>query len=249
MVLPIVRVRFNGGEPYRMILDPTVKEILLDQTLVSGTGMKVTKRGEMAEIDYYGPKEKVEVGYLESLELGVVKASVVRVLLIEGDDVTSAEGIKVYGRLGHDFLEGLRVTIFYPRKLCLLEASPPGDVPAGGVTFDLSRRFMEVPATVNDSLEGRFVIDPGASHTVVERRWARRNALVDKKATMVTLKTLALGGFLTARVPAVLEEMDKLPYKKNRPVGVLGATLLSRLALTYDFPRNLVWLRAVEGNE
>jgi hypothetical protein len=46
-------------------------------------------------------------------------------------------------------------------------------------------------------------------------------------------------------VPAILENAKKWPYEP-RPVGVIGASLLREGAVTYDFPRGLVWLRSIE---
>ena len=253
LALPIVGVRFNGSEPYRMIVDPTVKEILVDESLVLGTGMKVVKRGEVAEIDYYAEKETVEVAYLEGFEAAGVRAPMVRFLLIDGDDTTASDGVKIYGRVGSEFWSAYRVTFYYPRHLMLVEASPPGELPPGGVPFDAARRFLEVPVTVNGKLDGYFIIDPGASHSIVDRKWARDQHLVDDKATLIKLGTLKIGGLELGEVPAVLDEMGKLPYRrkgrqgqqgKTRAVGVLGATLLKKLALTYDFPRSLIWLRS-----
>jgi hypothetical protein len=252
--LPIVMVRLNGSDAYRLLLDPSIKEVLLDNTLVVGAGLKLAGRGEEVAIDYYGFEEKVPVVYLQQLELGPVAVGGVRALLIEGDDATAREGIPSYGRVGSDFLEPFRLTLHYPRKLMLLEASPANEEPPGGARFDLSGRFLTVPVRVNETLEASFILDPGASESLLDRRWARARKLA-RTESVLRLGSLTLGSFQTTSLPVTIVDMSDLPYLKGskwgrgeRPVGVLGASLLRNLALTYDFPRRLIWLRVVKAS-
>lgn len=242
--IPIVGARLNRGEAYRLALDISVSEVMLDEFLVDGTGMKLEKKGETTEIEYYGKKEKVPVAYLETLEVGGVARRGIRTLLIKGDDLGARDGMPTYGRIGASFLEPFRLTVHYPRKLFYLEPSPDGDVPPGGAGFSIEEHYVTVDAEVNDSLVGRFVIDPAASITMLDKKWARKNGLAEKDAHRVDLASFRLGDFTVRNVAAILADMKKMPYK-SRPVGVIGASLLETTAVTYDFPRSLVWLRLV----
>jgi hypothetical protein len=242
-LIPIVGARLNRGEAYRLALDINVSEVMLDEFLVDGTGMKLEQQGETTEIEYYGSKEKVPVAYLETLEVGGVARNGIRTLLIRGDDIGARDGMPTYGRIGTNFLEPLRLTIHYPRKLFYLEPSPEGEVPPGGVGFSIEEKYLTVDAEVNGSLVGRFVIDPAASITMLDEKWARKNGLAEKDAHRVDLASFRLGDFTAQNVAAILENMKKMPYK-NRPVGVIGASLLETTAVTFDFPRSLVWLRS-----
>lgn len=244
--LPIVAARVNGSEGYRLVLDPSVDEVLLDTTLVQGRGMSLATRGESAFIDYYRTREKVPVVYLDVLEVGPVAARGLRALLIEGDDLTSREGIRSYGRIGREFLKSFRLTVHYPRQLLLLEPSPEGEAPTGGVAFDLSGRFIIIKVRLNGSMDGEFVLDPGASTMVLDRHWAFRHRLAEKDAYSADLSLLEIGGFSLADVPAVLGELKQFPYR-GHAIGVLGASLLRKLAVTYDFPRAMLWLRQADG--
>jgi predicted aspartyl protease len=245
--IPIVYARLNGSEGYRLALDFSVASVLLDEFLISGTGMELVNRGEIEEIDYYGAEEKVEVNYLDSLILGGVEKRGVKALIINGDDLGSGAGIPIYGRVGRNFLESLRLTVYYPRNLFLLEPSPEGDVPPGGVAFELNERAFEVDALVNGTHSVRFIVDPGASFTMIEKKWAIEHDLATKKSHRLDLASIQVGGFLGEKIPAILEEKKKLPYE-GEIAGVIGASLLVELAMTYDFPRNLLWLRHPEGD-
>jgi hypothetical protein len=244
MAIPIVGVRLNRSQGFRMALDFNIPDIVLDEFLVVGTGMKLVGEGETTTIDYYGSKEKVPVVYLDTLEVGGVVRRGIRTLLIQGDDIGARDGMPTYGRLGTGFLEPFRLTVHYPRKLFLLEPSPEGEVPPGGAEFSIEERYLTVDAEVNGTLEGRFVIDPGASLTTLDRKWARKNRLADEDAHRVDMGSFRVGGFTARQVPAILEDLKKMPYK-NRPVGVIGASLLELASVTYDFPRRLVWLQVI----
>jgi hypothetical protein len=244
--IPIVYARLNGSEGYRLALDFSVESVLLDEFLIAGTGMELVNRGEIEEIDYYGTEEKVPVSYLDSMILGGVEKRGVKALIIKGDDLGSGAGVPIYGRVGRNFLEPFRLTVFYPRKLFFLEPSPEEEVPPGGVVFELNERAFEVDALVNGVHAVRFIVDPGASFTMIEKKWAIEQGLATKKSHRLDLASLQVGGFLGEGIPAILEERKKLPYK-GEIAGVLGASLLVELATTYDFPRKLLWLRLSEG--
>ncbi len=245
--LPIVDVRINGREGQPLVVDYSVREVLLDTLLVVGTGMKLSNQGETEEIEYYGKKEKVSVAYLDTVEVGRVGRQGVKTLLIEGgDDIGVRDGLRAYGRMGLEFLEPFRLTVHYPRKLLLLEPSPEGEIPDGSATFERVGRALAVDVLVNEATLGRFVIDPSASVLAIDKKWAEKNGLVEGKAQSVLIPSLRVGSFVAKQVRARLSEMNKLPYD-GKPEGVIGSSLLRELSVTYDFPRSLVWLRHVEN--
>ena len=255
--LPIVRSRLNGMGPHRLVIDVSFKELALDTLIVEGSGMELLSRGEEEEIDYYGTKEKVKVAYLQTLELGDARFQLVRTLLIEGEDATGMGGLRSYGRIGRDVLETLRLTVHYPRRLLLLEPSP-SEVPPGGVTYTSAGRFLLIPVRlgregapqddeVDDEveIEVNLVLDAGTSNTVLDRRWAADMGFAEKKASQTVIPNFVVGAFSTEDLPVLLGEMHELPYD-GQPVGVIGADLLTRISVSYDFARDLVWLKSVE---
>jgi hypothetical protein len=171
----------------------------------------------------------------------------VRTLLVEGEDGTGMGGLRSYGRIGRDLLEPLRLTVHYPRRLLYLESSPP-DVPDGGISFESSGRFLVVPVVL--SREGaveevRFILDAGTSGTILDKKWAVEEGVAGKGATGAELSSLRVGGFEAKKHPVTLAAMKDLPYGGSA-VGVIGADLLLGLSVTYDFPRDLIWLVPVK---
>jgi hypothetical protein len=240
--LPIVRAKLNDSSGHRLVIDPSFNDFVLDTLVVDGTGLKLAAAGE-ATIDYYGKKEKVPVVILDELQVGDRAFPLVRTLLIEGEDGTGMGGLRSYGRIGRDLLEPLRLTVHYPRQLLYLETSPP-DVPAGGVAFESSGRFLMVPVTLSRegaSEEVRFILDTGTSSTVVDKKWAVEKGFATKGANGAEISSLRVGGFEAKNLPVLLGVMKELPYGGSA-VGVIGADLLLDLSVTYDFPRDLIWL-------
>ena len=240
--LPIVRVKLNGSGGHRLVIDPSFNDFVLDTLVVDGSGLKLASQGQ-AEIDYYGKKEKVPVVLLDELKVGELAFPMVRTLLIEGEDGTGMGGLRSYGRIGRDLLESLRLTVHYPRRLLYLESSPP-EVPEGGAQFESSGRFLMVPVML--SREGaieevRFILDAGTSGTVLDKKWAVEKGFAPKGANGAEIPSLRVGAFEAKKLPVVLGVMKELPYGASA-VGVIGADVLLGLSVTYDFPRDLIWL-------
>ena len=251
--LPIVQTRLNGMGPHRLVIDVSFKELALDTLIVEGSGRELLSRGEEEEIEYYGRKEKVPVRYLQTLQLGGATFQLVRTLLIDGEDASGMGGLRSYGRIGRDVLETLRLTVHYPRRLLLLEPSP-SEVPPGGVTYTSAGRFLLIPVRLEREGEGvtedvdvevNLVLDAGTSNTVLDRRWAADAGFAKKKASQTVIPKFSVGAFSTEGLPVLLGEMHELPYD-GKPMGVIGADLLNRISVSYDFARDLVWLKRVE---
>jgi hypothetical protein len=252
--LPIVRVKLNGSGGHRLVIDPSFNDFVLDSLVVDGTGLKLASQGE-ASIDYYGRKEKVPVVLLEELKVGELAFTMVRTLLVEGEDGTGMGGLRSYGRIGRDLLEPLRLTVHYPRRLLYLESSPP-EVPSGGAHFETAGRFLMIPALlsrkgaaetsepvepVEPGEEVRFILDAGTSGTVLDKKWAVEKGFAQKGANGAEIPSLRVGDFEARNLQVVLGVMKELPYG-GTAVGVIGADLLLGLSVTYDFPRDLIWL-------
>lgn len=249
--LPIIRAKINGMGHQRLVLDVGFNDLLLDTLLVDGAGMKLVDNNEVQEIGYYGKEETVPVAYVQSLELGQAKFELVRTLLIEGEDGTGSGGLRSYGRVGRDILEPLRVTVHYPRQLLLLELSPDEEVPHGGATYSTEGRFIYVPVRLEKEggfEDATFVLDPGTSGSVLDRKWADDTGLADEKDPQTTLAAVEIGGFRREQVPILLADMHALPYDGN-PAGVIGSDVLLTISITYDFARGLVWLTELGDEE
>ena len=253
--LPIVRVSLNKSEAYRLVLDPSFKEIVLDMAIVAGRNMSLLNSENEVEIDYYGKKGEVPVAYLDEIAIGDLSFQKVMTLLVEGDDTTTIGGIRSFGRIGRSILEPLRLTVHYPRQLLLFEEAPD-EVPSGSVPYVMKGRFMSIPAEVttpHGPREITVVFDPGASGSVIDRKWAIEQGLAEKDQDRAEIPAIRISGLLVEETTVFLGVMKELPYRdkkeKFEPLGLIGADVLLGLSVTYDFSRDLLWLVQVEKNE
>ncbi|HJS73464.1 MAG TPA: hypothetical protein VJ921_04195, partial [Vicinamibacteria bacterium] len=121
--------------------------------------------------------------------------------------------------------------------------SPP-EIPAGGAKFESSGRFLMIPVTLSREgavEEALFILDAGTSGTVLDKKWATSKGFAPKGASGAEIPSLRVGDFEAKKLPVVLGVMKELPYGQSA-VGVIGADLLLGLSVTYDFPRDLIWL-------
>jgi hypothetical protein len=244
--LPIVRVKLNGGGGHRLVIDPSFNDFVLDPLLVEGSGLELASAGE-ALVDYYGKKEKMPVAILDELRVGDLSFTMVRTVLVAGEDGTGMGGLRSYGRIGRDLLEPLRLTVHYPRRLLYFENAPP-EVPAGGVAYEPSGRFLTLPVTLEregGSEDARLVIDAGTSGTLLDRKWAVEHGFASKGAYSAQIATFRIADLALEKFRVSLGDMKELPYAANA-VGVIGADLLLRCSVTYDFSRDRIWLVQVK---
>ena len=247
--LPIVRVWLNGTGAHRLVLDVGIPDVILDTTVVDGSGLKLVNHGELATIDYYGKKEKVPVSLLDELKVGGLTFQKVRTLLVYGEDGTGSGGLRSYGRIGRDVLEHLRLTVNYPRHLLYIEPSP-GEVPEGGVTYKTAGHFLLIPvilAREGGDERADLVLDTNTSETLLDRKWAAEKGFAPKKATSTKIPRIQIGSFSGREVPVQLGSMKELPYG-GQAIGVIGADMLLSLSVTYDFARDLIWFVSVKEN-
>ena len=101
--------------------------------------------------------------------------------------------------------------------------------------------FASAVELVRRCPEVRFVLDAGTSGTVLDKKWAVEKGFAVKGANGIEIPSLRVGDFEAKNLPVVLGVMKELPYGGSA-VGVIGADLLLGLSVTYDFPRDLIWL-------
>jgi len=89
--------------------------------------------------------------------------------------------------------------------------------------------------------EVHFILDAGTSGTVLDKKWALEKGFAPKGANGAEIASLRVGEYEAKKLPVMLGVMKELPYG-GTAVGVIGADLLLGLSVTYDFPRDLIWL-------
>lgn len=217
----------------------------------------------------FGPPVRVR-----SLEVAGIRVTGMTAGTLDMTDLREVLGEDVSGILGSDFLSRGRVTIDYPRGKVTFDQrkdpSPDGDDDGGeeGELLEETRDFqlrgdlVLVEAEINGV--GRlFVVDTGASGTVVEKRAVRelglkevetslsRGADGDAVGSLVRIDSLKVGGVEFSDISAhTMDDPDSRESLGEGFSGILGFNVLSRFKLTIDYPRRKVtFQRRVEGDE
>lgn len=131
-------------------------------------------------------------------------------------------------------------------------AAPTSDVREATVSLEPARGVWVVPVTLNGGGTARFLVDTGASVTMLSpglAEQARVRPAPDAGrlemttlagpagGPIVTIDSLVLGGLEIRRVPAVIHESG---FGVD---GILGNTVLARFAMTLDADRRILHLR------
>ncbi len=127
-------------------------------------------------------------------------------------------------------------------------------LPAGGTQFgfDPSRGLVELEATVNGYLTGRFGLDTGADRFYLDREFAKRARIAiseddktrivrgidgDSRVGYATLRSFDIQGERIYNVPVDVIDLNSLSGGDwKAPDGLIGYSALRRFYITVDYP-------------
>lgn len=121
------------------------------------------------------------------------------------------------------------------------------------VNFRLSDKYlMIVPTMVNGAGPFNFLLDTGATHTVIDPALARQLQLPMigeaslttvsdvRQDQLVRLKRVAVGNFEVSELGAVIDKLDQVKLKAPGIRGVLGEDFLSNFDFLIDYPSKIL---------
>lgn len=260
--LILIPARVNERGPYEFILDTGAGMSLVSPGLASGLGIVAdgTREGAGA-----GGRVTVAMGRVESLAVGAaVRGPMPIAVTAEVDRIGAAVGQRIDGDLGYDFLKAFTLTLDYQRRVIRL-AQGGQEVAGGGgashtrVPFRLAgpvKPLVMVPAYVNGRGPHAFVLDTGASATVLSPALAAGLGIETVaaepmtgaggilEATVGRVGTLSVGGAVLQEVSIVVADfLSELGRVAGEPIeGVLGYNFLRHFRVTVDYPEGVLWL-------
>ncbi|MBI1735660.1 MAG: TIGR02281 family clan AA aspartic protease [Candidatus Rokubacteria bacterium] len=137
-------------------------------------------------------------------------------------------------------------------RLASARTGAPGAAPEATVPLEASRGVWVAHVTVNGAHAARFLVDTGASVTLVSPRFARTLGLAALPGTtMMPLQTVAGqttgASAVLASVRLGTAEARDVPAVVHDPGldldGILGNSFLGRFIVTFDADRRLLHLR------
>ena len=178
------------------------------------------------------------------------------------DRIGAAVGHRIDGDLGYDFLKHFRLTVDYRRRIVRLAQGAyevAGHATQVEVPFRLAgpvKPLVLVPAFVNGRGPHAFVLDTGASATVLSPGLAAALQIETLaaepmtgaggmlQATVGRVGSLAVGGARLHDVSVMVADfLAELGRVAGAPLdGILGYNFLRHFRLTLDYPNGVLWL-------
>jgi predicted aspartyl protease len=260
--LILIPVSVNERGPYEFILDTGAGTSLVSPRLAAGLGIasEGTREGTGA-----AGRVMVAMGRVESLAVGAARRGPMPIAVTaEVDRIGAAVGARIDGDLGYDFLKSFTLTLDYRRRVIRLtqggyEVAGAGGVGHAQVPFRLAgavKPLVMVPAYVNGRGPHAFVLDTGASATVLSPTLAAALRIETVAAEAMTgaggilqatsgrVGTLAVGGATLQNVSVMVADfLSELGRLAGEPIdGILGYNFLRHFRVTLDYPQGVLWL-------
>lgn len=270
---PILKVRVNGEkEPLRFVLDTGSGMSVISQDTARKLGVRPVARGGLARAVGGGGKFEIVYGFLSSLDVGDVRVERVPVYIRQFFDTT----VPVDGYLGLSVISSFVATVDYGSNTFSLVRNPEINLSRQGMKFgqgpNVQRDVIEIPLRTTSSgfitgelrLDGierpqNFIIDTGASISVVSQRLAEREEMTAymQKTTMrvfgaagvaddvklVLLPKVTLGPLVRQNIRAAVLDMEPLNETAGfTQDGILGANFLAHYRVAFDFQRGVIRL-------
>ncbi len=286
---PILKVKANGGKDYlRFVLDSGSGMSVISEETAKKLGLRPVARGGMARAVGGGGKFEIVYGFLNSLEVGDVRVERVPVYIRHFYDdrspVDGYLGLAVISRfiaavdygnssftLRRDtgkpksdlVLSGGNITV---RRQPVTQRKPSDDAASS------EPDALEIPVRTTSSgflsgevrVEGidqplNFIIDTGASITVVSEKLVEQQALatyiepvrmrvfgaagVSDDVKRVMLPRIVLGSFAREQISAAVLDLEALNEATGfTQSGILGGNFLRHFRVSFDFQRGVIRL-------
>ena len=241
----------NGKGPFDFVLDTgaaisILTEELADIVRVEGAEVKEA-------LGAAGQRIEVPLGRVDSISIGETRAEDVRVgIMKELPKCVGAQGV-----LGYNFLKGFILTIDY--KSNLLTLASPRDKRSHDRSMQTyvplrlarpDRPILLVDVLVNAQETYQFILDTGASQTVVSPELAQRMGMGGTKVDSIIgvggatqssvgiLKSLSIGEASLSKVTVIVADIFSALSQAvgTKFDGVLGFNFLSKFKIEIDYP-------------
>ena len=279
---PILKVRVNNNrDPLRFVLDTGSGMSVVSEETAKKLGLRVVARGGMARAVGGGGKFEIVYGFLNSLDVGGVRVESVPVYIRHFYDNKTP----IDGYLGLSVISKFIASVDYGDKTFMLRRpSEANSRDLWGVPISRNSVLppapgvLEIPLRTTSSgflsgevhLEGverplNFIIDTGASVSVVSERLAREEELnnyleptrlriygaagIADDVKSLLLPKVMLGTFTRERISAAVLDLEPVNetagFTQN---GILGGNYLRHFRVSFDFQRGLIRLEPLSKN-
>lgn len=257
--LILVPTLVNGQGPFDFILDTGAGACFLSPELAQKLDVRATETKEAAGA---GGKVRIDLGNVQSMSVGRATVENIKVgITPELAKISACCGTKIDGGLGYNFFRDFSLTLDYRNRLLTLHGGQlyPDTQDAAQIGFRLahpSKPLAVVPVLVNGSGPHPFILDTGASTTMLSTHLADDLGVLRSdapaltgaggtaSASLGTLRTLKIGSTELENIQVVISDfLDNLSHLIETEVkGIIGYNALSHYVVTIDYPRAILGL-------
>jgi hypothetical protein len=217
----LVKARVNGGPVLRLLLDSGTQYLVLDRKAAGKSGC-----AGGADLDLVGagaPATVVKKQQARTVELGDLTLHDVPLLIAHRQLPDGLQGVLPLSAFAEFFIR-----LDLPgRSLDLLPYSREQAETSGALPAVSSNRLLFLKGTVNETHQGYFLLDTGASYNAVSRNMVRRLNISEALASLIPLQ----GGVAEMDAP-LLTGLVRLRFPTNElargPIVALDLSTASR---------------------
>ncbi|MES2829089.1 MAG: aspartyl protease family protein [Bacteroidota bacterium] len=264
--LVIVPLYINKTGPFNFILDTGVSPLIItDPKIIEGLGLKNLRP---TKINGLGKGPEIDALITSELSASIGKASInnIPTAILEGDllGLSNYLGVKIHGLIGYYFFKSFIVSINYPSKTMAFEVkSKKTRIKGERVPIELinNKPYANIETVIPGigATQNKVIVDNGAGHAISLEMYNNEPFPAPKESFEANLgnglsgpisgkvgriASLKIGRYVLANVISSFPVYDDAAAKTfllNRN-GNLGADLLSRFNITFDYSGNAMYI-------
>ncbi len=263
--LPVVTLMVNGKGPFRFVIDSGAGFVVVSDDLAKKLKIRPIASGGTSRGVSGTGRFNIVYGILDRVAFGGMTIENVPTYIRK---VHEGERSHVDGYIGLSVLSSFLVAVDFERRT--LELRPSGTPAAPVAEGDISVPYritnggmLSVRADIGKDVPLNFIVDTGASSTVVSQHAFDRFNLAEKQHKGVTVRVVGAGG-VTENVPIVVLDrlaivgatrrqdfvraivLDLDPVNETagfEQSGIIGSDFLRFYRVEFDFDQGMVILR------
>jgi predicted aspartyl protease len=232
--------RLNGKGPYTFIFDTGATETVIVPPLAKELGLTLTRTGDQ----HTSTLKSLEIGRAQLIDLPIYVFDPPQALSLKLDS-----GINYHGILGYSFISKFLTTIDYSKRTIRFENLPAKTPPESqkySVPFKILSNHIHILGNINNTGPYQFLLDTGATQTILTHRTARRLNLDGSplehpaNAFSSELDTLNFGDLKVSKLPIIIyDPPHAVEYGINFD-AILGSSFLSQYKVQFDYQKKTV---------
>ena len=263
---PFIQVKINNKQTLRFVIDTGASLSVISDKAAALLGIRAVARGGSARAVGGDGSFSIIYGVLDSMEFGDAKVDLVPAYIrTVHTSADTPEEQRADGYIGLSVLSNYAVTIDYKEKKLILDRSEVRDVPTSTDPLLTNKDSINIPlrttsgglASAEGLLEGHekpfnFIIDTGASTTVISKAAVKRFALenlklknalfrvvgaagIEDDVEAIGFQTLTVNGLRQRNARALILNLDPVNETSGfEQHGIIGGDFLRHFCVQLD---------------